>query len=182
MRRLILLLPILICSSAAKAQCCCYSITVQVSLPYPAMRDTSASYTISPGDGPRTSVHFTGDSLMSINLRTGCGRSSITWTIRHKWTGREMRVDLEGMWGDVPYPIIRIPFTSGWYRFDLPELARCQADQPPLHDRYPRDAQRPGRALEQPFGTTDTIACHGGLLELQRGGRVPRSGSDRSTS
>ncbi len=172
MRRL-LLLPILICSSAVKAQCCCSSITVLVSLPYPAMRDTSASYTISPGDGPRTSVHFTGDSLLSINLRTGCGRSSITWTIRHKWSGQEMRVDLDGMWGDVPYPTIRVPFTSGWYRFDVQELGRCQADQPFLLDPYPRDAQRPGRALEQPFGAIDTIACNGGLLELQRGGRMP---------
>lgn len=171
MRRTLLLLPFLICSSAVEAQCCCSSITVQVNLPYPAMRDTSASYTISPSDGPRSSVHFTGDSLLSLNLRTGCGRSSITWTIRHKWTGQEMRVDLEGMWGDVPYPIIRIPFNSGWYRFDVQELGRCQADQPDPEDLYPRDAQRPGRAVEQPFGTIDTIACHGGLVAVHRGGR-----------
>lgn len=168
-----LILPILIGVSTAGAQCCCSSITVQLDLPYPAVRDTSVSYTVSPGDGPQTSVHFTGDSLLSLNLRTGCGRSSITWTIRHKWSGQEMRVDLEGMWGDVPYPIIRVPFTSGWYRFDIQELGRCQADQPFLPDPYPRDAQRPGRALEQPFGAIDTIACNGGLLELQRGGRMP---------
>ncbi len=172
-RTLLLLLPFLIGTSTVQAQCCCSSISVQLSLPYPAMRDTSASYTIKPVDGPRTSVHFSGDSLMSLNFRTGCGRSSTTWTIRHKWTGQEMQVDLDGMWGDVPYPIIRIPFTSGWYRFDVQELGRCQADQLDPGDRYPRDAQRPGRALEQPFGVIDTIACHGGLLELQRGGRVP---------
>jgi hypothetical protein len=170
---LLLFLPFLIGTSTVQAQCCCSSITVQLDLPYPAVRDTSMSYTVSPGDGPRTSVHHSGDSLLFLNYRTGCGRSSITWTIRHKWTGQEMRVDLEGLWGDMPYPIIRVPFTSGWYRFDLPELTRCQADQPDLGGRYPRDAQRPGLALEQPFGTTDTIACHGGLLELQRGGRVP---------
>jgi hypothetical protein len=86
---------------------------------------------------------------MSLNFRTGCGRSSVTWTIRHKWTGQEMQVDLDGMWGDRPYPIIRIPFTSGWYRFDVPELGRCQADQP----------------------HTDTIACHGGLMAVHREGR-----------
>lgn len=172
-RTLLLLLPFLFGTSTLQAQCCCASITVQLDLPYPAMRDTSMSYTISPGSGPRTSVHYSGDSLMFLDFRTGCGRSSITWTIRHKWSGQEMRVDLEGMWGDMPYPTIRIPFTSGWYRFDLPELTRCQADQPDLGRRYPRDAQRPGLALEQPFGTTDTIACHGGLLELQRGGRLP---------
>jgi len=172
-RTLLLLLPFLIGTSSAQAQCCCSSISVQVSLPYPAMRDTSMSYTVSPGPGPRTSVHFAGDSMMFLTCQTGCGRSSITWTIRHKWTGQEMQVDLEDMWGDVPYPIIRIPFTSGWYRFDVPELGRCQADQPGPGDRYPRDAQRPGRALEQPFGEIDTIACHGGLMELQRGGRVP---------
>jgi len=131
------------------------------------------SYTVGPGDGPRTGIQYSGDSLMFLNFRTGCGRSSTTWTIRHKWTGQEMRMDLEGMWGDMPYPTIRIPFTSGWYRFDLPELTRCMADQPPVQDRYPRDAQRPGPALEQAFGTTDTIACHGGLMELQRGDRVP---------
>lgn len=172
-RHLLLLLPFLIGTSTVRAQCCCSSITVQVSLPYPAMRDTSMSYTISPGDGPRTSIHYAGDSLMFLDFRTGCGRSSIIWTIRHKWTGQEMRVDLEGMWGDMPYPILRIPFTSGWYRFDVQELSRCQADQPFVPDPYPRDAQRPGRALEQPFGTIDTIACNGGLLELQRGGRMP---------
>lgn len=172
-RTFLLLLPFLINPSVAKAQCCCSSISVQLDLPYPAMRDTSMSYTVSPVSGPRTSVQYSGDSLLFLNFQTGCGRSSITWTIRHKWTGQEMRVDLEGLWGDMPYPIIRVPFTSGWYRFDLPELTRCQADQPDLGSRYPRDAQRPGLALEQPFGTTDTIACHGGLLELQRGGRMP---------
>lgn len=172
-RTLLLLLLFLISSSLAHAQCCCASITVRLDLPFPAMRDTAMSYTVSPGDGPRTSIQYSGDSLMFLNFRTGCGRSSTTWTIRHKWTGQEMRVDLEGMWGDMPYPTIRIPFTSGWYRFDLPELTRCMADQPPVQDRYPRDAQRPGPALEQAFGTTDTIACHGGLMELQRGDRVP---------
>ena len=172
-RTLLLLLPFLMGISTVQAQCCCSSITVQLDLPYPAVRDTSLSYTVSPGDGPRTSVHYAGDSLMSLSYQTGCGRSSITWTIRHKWTGQEMRVDLEGMWGDMAYPIIRVPFTSGWYRFDVVELTRCQADQPALVDRYPRDAQRPGRALEQPFGVIDTIACHGGLLERQRGGRMP---------
>ena len=172
-RTLFVLLPFLVGPSTIHAQCCCSGITVQVSLPYTAMRDTSASYTISPGDGPRTSVQFTGDSLLSLNLRTGCGRSSITWTIRHKWTGQEMQVDLDGLWGDLPRPTIRIPFTSGWYRFDLAELTRCQADQADLGDRYPRDAQRPGRSLVQPFGSIDTIACNGGLLELQRGGRMP---------
>lgn len=172
-RTLLLLLPFLFGPSVARAQCCCSSISVRLELPYPAVRDTSMSYAISPADGPRTSIHYSGDSLLFLNFQTGCGRSSITWTIRHKWTGQEMRVDLEGLWGDMPYPIIHVPFTSGWYRFDLPELTRCLADQPPVQDRYPRDAQRPGLALEQSFGTTDTIACHGGLLELQRSGRVP---------
>ena len=168
---LLLLLPFLVSTSAAQRECCCSSITVQLDLPYPEVRDTSMSYTISPGDGLRNSVHYTGDSLMLLDFRTACGSSSTTWMIRHKWTGQEMRVDLDGMWGDVPYPTIRIPFTSGWYRFDASELAQCQADQPPLHDRYPRDAQRPGRALERPFGSTDTIACHGGLVAVHRGGR-----------
>ena len=168
---LLLLLPFLVSTSAAQRECCCSSITVQLDLPYPEVRDTSMSYTISPGDGLRNSVHYTGDSLMLLDFRTACGRSSTTWTIRHKWTGQEMRVDLEGMWGDVPYPTIRLPFTSGWYRFDASELAQCQTDQPPLHDRYPRDAQRPGRAFERPFGSTDTIACHGGLVAVHRGGR-----------
>ena len=172
-RHLLLLLPFLIGTATVQAQCCCSSITVQVRLPYPAVRDTSISYTISPGEGPRTSIHYAGDSLMFLDFRTGCGRSSNTWTIRHKWSGQEMRVDLEGMWGDTPYPILRIPFTSGWYRFDVQELGRCQADQPYLTDPHPRDAQPPGRALEQPFGTIDTIACNGGLLELQRGARMP---------
>lgn len=170
-RTFLLLLPFLIGTSIAQAQCCCSSITVQLDLPYPAMRDTSRSYTVSPGPGPRTSIHFAGDSLMFLTCQTGCGRSSMTWTIRHKWTGQEMQVDLEDMWGDMPYPIIRIPFTSGWYRFDVPELTRCQADQPSIGDRYPRDAQRPGLALDQPFGTIDTIACHGGLMAIHRGGR-----------
>ncbi len=172
MRRiLLLLLPFLIGTSTAQAQCCCSSITVQLDLPYPAMRDTSMSYTVSPGTGPRTGVDLAGDSLLSLTFRTGCGRSSFTWTIRHMWTGQEMQVDLEDMSGDVPYPIIRIPFTSGWYRFDVPELSQCQADQPSIGDRYPRDAQRPGLALNQPFGTIDTIACHGGLMAIHRGGR-----------
>jgi hypothetical protein len=172
-RTLLLLLPFLIGSSTLQAQCCCASISVQLDLPFPAMRDTAKSYTVSPADGPRTSVQYSGDSVLFLNFRTGCGRSSTTWTIRHKWTGQEMQVDLEGMWGDMPYPTIRIPFTRGWYRFDVQELTRCIADQPSIQDRYPRDARRPGPALEQPFGTTDTIACHGGLLELQRGGRLP---------
>ncbi|MBL7940223.1 MAG: hypothetical protein JNL43_12750 [Flavobacteriales bacterium] len=149
-RSLLLLIPLLMSTTAARAQCCCASISVALELPYPAKRDTAMSYTVSPGDGPGTSIHYSGDSLMHLGFRTGCGRSSMTWTIRHKWSGQEMRVDLEGLWGDVPYPIIRIPFTSGWYRFDLPELTRCQADQP----------------------GTDTIACHGGLMVQYREGRL----------
>lgn len=93
----------------AQAQCCCSSISLQLDLPHPAMRDTSMSYTVSPGPGPRTSVHITGDSLLFLTYNTGCGRSNITWTIRHKWSGQEMQVDLNSLWGDMHYPMIRRP-------------------------------------------------------------------------
>lgn len=168
-RTFLLLLPFLIGTYIAQAQCCCSSISLQLDLPHPAMRDTSMSYTVSPGPGPRTSVHITGDSLLFLTYNTGCGRSNITWTIRHKWSGQEMQVDLNSLWGDMHYPIIRAPFTSGWYRFDATELSNCQATQ--LEEMKLRDARRPGWGLEHPFGATDTIACNGGLMAVHRGGR-----------
>ncbi|HEY0977832.1 MAG TPA: hypothetical protein VGE21_10200 [Flavobacteriales bacterium] len=162
MRHLFTLSVLLLLFLTARGQCCCGSIGVEVALPFPAMRHGLPTYLVSPEQPVHGGYSRSGDSTLTLDLRTGCGLEEHLWTVRQREGPLEMRIRLKHMGMDIDYPSIRVPFTDGDHLFDMHHIMRCLADQPP----DPQRGDRLGPEAEDP---TDTISCNGGPMVVQRG-------------
>lgn len=106
-----------------------------------------------------------GDSVLSFMIHRS--QANAAWSVKYLPGGAMMDLLLNYE----PSPLgltLRIPFDQGAFELDSRRLMKCVADQ--AEDLRPRDARRPGRNLEHPFGTVDTLACHGGQILYSRGG------------
>lgn len=147
------------------------SLHVVVTLDHELIRNGVAQYmVISPGNDTLRADKLRpaqGDSVLSFMVNAS--GSDRPWSVKYLPGGAMMDLDIDHNPSLFGFSLC-VPFSQGAFELDSRRLMKCLADQ--AEDLLVRDARRPGRNLEHPFGAVDTLACHGGLLVYSRGGRM----------
>ncbi|MCC6840787.1 MAG: hypothetical protein IT230_11565 [Flavobacteriales bacterium] len=160
MRTTSCLLLILI-SLRAAAQCCCAGHTVLVSTPGAAHLNGQWQYTAwlsgTEASGWRIDSVPGNPFLLGLSVATGCGLPQVTWEVFRLGDGGSMRVKILGLYGDVAYPTIQLPWTANTtLRFDMHDVMACMAaNEPP----------------ESGHGPVETV-CRTGSVRLSFGARA----------
>lgn len=165
MHRLLVVPALLLLALQAVAQCACAEVYLLIRTPGPVLSDGIWNYDVhmtgarnyhgweSPNDWRMDTVAGIPDKLL-LELSTGIGVWTMTWSIRDRHTDQVMEVDLARMEGDMHYPVLALPFQPGAFAFDMTQLRDC------VHygiGRWP-----PGP--DEMIGVPATVACSGSHL------------------